>query len=152
MNNSLKLDKNDWLILQELNANSRQSYRQIARKLGLAISTVAARIEKLEKNKVIKKFCFQSDYDKLGLELTAVINIRVTKGKSSEISKALAKTKGVCSVYDVTGASDAMAIVKVRTRNELDLLVKKILSIEFVERTDTQIALNVVDENLAWLP
>ena len=54
---------------------------------------------------------------------------------------------GVCAVYDVTGLTDAITIVRVRSRKELNDLVKKILSMEYVERTNTRVVLNTVKED-----
>jgi DNA-binding Lrp family transcriptional regulator len=49
------LDDVDEHILKEYIEDSRQSYREIARKLGLSPGTVASRVAKLEERGIIKK-------------------------------------------------------------------------------------------------
>lgn len=52
----MKLDEYDMKILDILSENSRMSYSEIAKKLGLTRQTVKSRIEKLEKEGVIEKY------------------------------------------------------------------------------------------------
>jgi len=51
-----KLDKKDWLILDNLCQNSRMSHNQIARAVGLSKNAVVYRIERLKKRGVINGF------------------------------------------------------------------------------------------------
>jgi DNA-binding Lrp family transcriptional regulator len=52
----------------------------------------------------------------------------------------------VYGVYDVTGDWDSIIIAKFKNRNELNNFVKNMLSIEYVERTNTSVILNIVKE------
>jgi Lrp/AsnC family transcriptional regulator for asnA, asnC and gidA len=53
----------------------------------------------------------------------------------------------VQAVYDVTGDFDALVIAKFRSRRELDSFVKSLQTIEFVERTETNLILNIIKED-----
>ena len=66
-NQNFSLDDLDWQILQAIQENSKQTYSDIGRQLGVAHSTVYDRIKKLEQIGVIKKWTVDLDYDKLGL-------------------------------------------------------------------------------------
>ena len=66
-NQNFSLDDLDWQILQAIQENSKQTYSDIGRQLGVAHSTVYGRIKKLEQIGVIKKWTVDLDYDKLGL-------------------------------------------------------------------------------------
>lgn len=57
----------DELILFELLQNSNQSISKIAKAVKLPQQTVSYRIKKLEKEKIIKKYTINVDYQKLGL-------------------------------------------------------------------------------------
>jgi len=149
---NVKIDELDWKILRELVCNSRQSTRSIARKLGVSVNTVSNRIKKLEGAGVIKKYTVQLDHEKLGLDLTAIIEVTVQGGKLLEVEREIAKLPSVCAVYDVTGLTDAIIIARVRNRKELNDLVKTILLMKYVERTNTHVVLNIVKEQPSILP
>ncbi len=142
-----ELDELDWQILRELAHNSRQSLRKLAKKIGVSVNTVSARIKELEKRGVIKKYTIVVDYEKLGFDLTAIIEVSILKGKLMKVEKDIARLPGVCAVYDVTGLTDAMVIARVKNRRELNKLVKTILSMEYVDRTNTHVVLNTVKES-----
>jgi DNA-binding Lrp family transcriptional regulator len=56
----------------------------------------------------------------------------------------IAKLPRVAAVWDTTGDYDAIAILMCKTRGELSATVKKILAMKDVEKTNTNIVLNVV--------
>jgi len=141
------LDELDLKILRELMADSRASYRRIAKKLGVAPGTVLARIRRMEKNGVLKKYTVSVDYERLGYSVTSVTEITVSKGKLVEVEKKLAELPGVCAVYDVTGDVDAVVVSKFRNPAELSKFTKKILSMPNVERANTHFVLTVVKED-----
>ena len=51
------------------------------------------------------------------------------------------------SVYDITGEKDIVVVAKFKTRTELNRFIKTVLSVEFIERTNTHIVLNTVKED-----
>ena len=142
-----ELDETDVKILKVLVLNARVSSRQIAQKLGISTGTVLARIEKLEKTGIIKGYSALIDHEKLGYELTVIIEITVSKGKLLELEAEIAKFQNVCCVYDVTGLTDAMIIAKFKSRKELSEFTKKLLKMPFVERTNTHLVLTTVKED-----
>lgn len=62
----IKLDLKDRKILYELDRNCRQSNAQIAKKVGLSKQVVNYRINKLEKQNIIKKYVAQLNIPKFG--------------------------------------------------------------------------------------
>ncbi len=146
------IDDLDKRIIRELLVDSRLSYRQIARKLKISPNTVLSRIKQLCSKGIIKFYTTILDHEKLGYELTVVTEITVSKGKLLETDKLVAKMPGVCAVYDVTGASDAIVIAKFKTRKELSEFTKGLLSMPFVERTNTHVVLTTVKEDFRLVP
>lgn len=134
-------------ILGRLLGNSRISNREIARKTGLSVGTVLSRIKRLEEWGVIKGFSVLLDHERLGYDLTAITEITVSKGKLLEMERRVAKLPSVCAVYDVTGLTDAIVIAKFRKRSELSAFTKSLLSLPFVERTNTRVVLTTVRED-----
>ena len=115
----MKLSETDIKILQRLLEDARFSSRQIAKKVGVSVGTVLARIKKMERGGMIKGYSALLDHDELGYELTVVTEITVSKGRLVETEKEIAKIPSVCSVYDVTGLTDAVIIAKFKGREEL---------------------------------
>ena len=140
-------DETDKKILRELLTDSRQSFRQIARKIGVSVGTVLKRIKKLESEGIIKYYTVMLDHEKIGYDLAAIIELTISKGKLMDVEKEIAKEKNVLAVYDVTGTTDAMILAKFKSRKELNSFVKKLLRIEFIERTNTHVILNTIKED-----
>lgn len=143
----MQLDQTDVKILKNLLTDARLSNRQIARNTGVAVGTVIARIQKMEQEGIIKGYSTILDLEKLGYDLTVITEITVAKGKLLEVEEEIAKLPNVCAVYDVTGLTDAMVIVKSKNRKELSDFVKSVLAMPFVERTNTHVVLTTVKED-----
>ena len=147
----LHIDDVDRKILSELLRDCRRSYRSLARRTGVSVGTVLSRIRKLEKAGVIRSYSALLDHEKLGYQLTVVAEITVLKGKLLEMEEAIGKLPNTCAVYDVTGLTDALVIAKFHTREELSKFTKNLLSMPFVDRTNTHIVLTTVKEDLRLL-
>jgi DNA-binding Lrp family transcriptional regulator len=143
-----KIDHLDRKILMELSRDSRQSFRTIARRMRVSIATAIHRVKKLEEAGIIKGYTAKIDAEKLGFDLTAIIEVSVSKGKLVEVENAIAAMKNVTCVYDTTGLTDAVLIAKFENRRELNGFVKSLLGMEFVEHTNTRIVLNTVKEDM----
>ncbi|MEM5794087.1 MAG: Lrp/AsnC family transcriptional regulator [Candidatus Aenigmatarchaeota archaeon] len=143
----MELDKTDVKIIKLLLSNSRLSFREIARHLGLSVGTIINRVKILESEKIIKGYSVLLDHEKIGYELTAIIEITVSKGKLLEVEKEIAKFSNVCAVYDITGLTDALIIAKFKKRQELSDFVKSLLAMPNVERTNTHVVLTTIKED-----
>jgi Lrp/AsnC family transcriptional regulator for asnA, asnC and gidA len=149
---SKQMDETDERILRELKKNCRQSYRKLATGIGLSPAALIDRMKKLEKKGFIKGYSVNLDYEKLGFEFEAMVQISMSHGAALlEVQKKIAKLSGVSAVYDITGKYDSMAILKCKSRQELSALIKKILNLPKVEKTNTNMILNIVKENDEFL-
>ncbi|HEX7033926.1 MAG TPA: Lrp/AsnC family transcriptional regulator [Nitrososphaera sp.] len=145
------MDDADVKILKSLLRDARTSYRKVAEEIGVSPPTVLARVEKLEKEGIIKSYSAMLDHEKLGYDLTAIIHITATKGKIVDLEKQIAKFPNVCAVYDTTGLTDMTIIAKFRNRAELSKFVKKDLSLPYVDRTNTHVVLVTVKEDFRFI-
>jgi DNA-binding Lrp family transcriptional regulator len=143
----MNLDKTDERILKNLMVDARLSARQLALKLGISTVTVLSRIKKLEKEKIIKGYTALIDHEKLGYNLTAIIEIIAKKDKIIDIEVELSKMENVCGVYDITGNTDTLVIAKFKSRSELSEFVKGLASIQNIENTITHVVLNTAKED-----
>lgn len=142
-----ELDEIDRKILSELMSDSRLSYREIAKRIGVSVGTVLTRTRRLEQTGIIKGYGAILDFEKLGYELTVITEVTVSKGKLLEMEKEVAKFPVTCAVYDVTGLTDAMIVAKFSSRKELSSFTKALLAMPFVERTNTHVVLTTVKED-----
>ncbi|MGB9915554.1 MAG: Lrp/AsnC family transcriptional regulator [Candidatus Bathyarchaeales archaeon] len=147
----MELNETDKKILENLLIDARLSSRQIAKNVGVSVGTVLSRIKKMEEDRLIKGYSAVLDHEKLGYELTVVTEITVSKGKLVEMENEVAKLPGVCCVYDVTGLTDAIIIAKFKSREDLGKFTKNLLSLPYVERTNTHVVLTTVKENFNLL-
>lgn len=143
----MNLDKTDSKVLKNLLVDARQSSRQLALKLGMSTVTILSRIKKLEKQKIIKGYTALVDHEKLGYDLTAIIEIIAKKDKIVEVENFLSNIENVCAVYDVTGSTDTVLIAKFKGRNELSKFVKNISAKPNIDNTITHVVLNTVKED-----
>jgi len=141
------LDEVDLRIIEQLLKDGRKSYREIARELGLSVATVHNRVKRLQAEGVIKGFAPIMDYSRLGFDLTALILLQAEGAHLVEVEEEVAKLKEACAVYDVTGEFDVAVVARFKSREALNLFIKRILKIPFVKRTSTSMVLNVVKED-----
>ena len=141
------MDKIDENILKNLLVDARLSARQLSLKLGLSTVTVLSRIKKLEKEKIIKGYTSILNHEKLGYDLTAVIEIIAKKDKLVQVEDELSGIENVCAVYDVTGNTDTLIIAKFKGRKDLSKFVKNLSATSNVESTITHVVLNTVKED-----
>jgi DNA-binding Lrp family transcriptional regulator len=140
------LDELDLKILRSLNKNARKSFRDIARELGISLSTVSHRVKRLEENGVVRAYVPAIDAQRIGYDLVVIIGVRIAHGKLIDVQQRIARDPRVFGVYDVTGEWDSMILARFRDRDELNDFIKDMVGLEHVERTSTQLVLNTVKE------
>ena len=141
------LDETDRNILRECMEDSRQSYREIARKIGVSPGTVVSRIRDMEKKGIIEKYTAKLNYEKLGYDLTVITEVTVSNGMIVEVGNEITKLKEACAIYNVTGDADVMVLAKFRNRDELSNFTKRVLKLPNVERTKTHLVLITLKED-----
>jgi len=145
----VSVDETDRAILNQLIRDPRQSYREIARKTMKSPATVMNRIKQLEKEKVIKGYTTMVDYDRLGYDITVIIEIQIAKGNLHLVEKKIASNPNVIAVYDNTGHFDATIIGRFKNRKSMDAFLKRIQKDSFVQRTETKLVLSTLKER--WM-
>lgn len=147
MRESANVDEVDAKIIKMLELDARTSFREIAKKLKISEGTVYNRVKRLQGDGIIKGYSAKVDSTKLGMDLSAVIGLRVAGGYLVEVEQEISKSKDVCCVYDVTGDYDAVIIARFKSRADLNKFVKNVLSNPHVERSVTHVVLNTVKED-----
>lgn len=145
-----QIDNTDKEILLCLRTNCRSSYRKLARKVGLSPAALIERMNRLEKANIVKGYAASLDFLKLGYEFMGLVQISIEPGHLLEAQEKISKLRGVYSVYDVTGEYDSIAFVIAKSRTEFSALIKKMLGIQHVKKTNTNVVLNVVKDPFSF--
>jgi DNA-binding Lrp family transcriptional regulator len=73
--------------------------------------------------------------------VSAVVLLNVERNQINEVAERLAAIEGVSEVHSVAGRYDLVAILRVRTNEELaDLVTAQMLKLESIQSTETLIA------------
>jgi DNA-binding Lrp family transcriptional regulator len=147
----MKIDDLDKKIVKEICHSSQGSYRQIAKRLGIHPTTLIQRVKHLEEEGVIKGYRAQVDYMKLGYEFMAIVHIYV-EGDLMDVQKKIMDLTNVVAIFDVTGECDSIAWVACRSREEFSSVVKGMLTIPGVKKTNTYVILNMIKDPFNFLP
>ncbi len=140
------IDELERKIVRAMNQNARKSFREIAKEVGTSVTAVINKVKRLEASGVIRGYIPIVDPEFFGLDLTAIIALRLSKGKLLETQQRISEDGRVIAVYDITGEWDSLVIGRFKGRDDLNDFIKGILSLPYVDRTVTHIVLNVVKE------
>lgn len=135
------IDQTDLEILDELRKNGRASFSDIADKLEIATSTVTGRVQKMEENGVITGYKPEIDYENLGFELTAMIDIKAEAEKIKDTAEELESNKRVISFFEVTGKTDMIVVSRFIDRKDMNSFLKELQQVEGINSTETNVIL-----------
>ena len=145
-----ELDGKDKQIIEVLQEHADYTTRQIAKKTLLPITTVHNRINKLKKEKIIKKFTIEPDYSKIdkGLLVYVLIsaNLQSLKQKNKtqyDLVKELKSFYFVERADIVSGGADIVTVISVKDVAEFDkILLGKLQLLECVDKTQSLIVIH----------
>ncbi|AHD10070.1 Lrp/AsnC family transcriptional regulator [Phaeobacter gallaeciensis] len=121
----MQTDEIDQNLLTLLRENARRPVADLARRLGLARTTVQARIERLETSGVISGYTLRiSAQARPPLQATVLISIEPRSGP--EVLARLRGLPGVEVVHTTSGRFDLLAQVVAQTTTELDETIDRI--------------------------
>ena len=136
------LDETDKRIIEILIENSRMSYADIARKLGISEATVFKRIKKLKDEGVIESFTLQLDPSKIGRDVCLSLGLTVNPVLLEEIAKKLSNLDEVSEVFITVGEHNIIAHALLGDNDAFnDFLMNKIYKLEGITKIDTNIIL-----------
>lgn len=131
----------DEALLAILRENARASTADIARKLGVARTTVQNRIARLQQAGVIAGYTVRLNDELERSHIRAHVLITVRPKQQAAVVRALEAMRQVRVLYSIGGAHDLIALVSTANVGEMDELTDRIGAVEGVERTTTSIIL-----------
>ena len=121
----MKLDTVDLAILRILQEDSRSPILDIAKVTGVSRPTVKARIERLKRAGIVKKFTIIVDRDAI-LENILLI-VRMKADDIEDVLMALREMEEVLEVYQVMGERNIACKAAVRNMGEVKALMERIV-------------------------
>lgn len=145
----MELDRTDRRILKELQVNGRISNQELAEKVGLSPSPCLRRVKHLEEEGVIDRYVTLVNPSKLGLKMTALIQVRMdrhTPERFEQFEKALRAYPQVMELILITGqTADYQVKVLVAGMEEYqDFLLNKITPLPGVSDVHSSFVLRQV--------
>lgn len=121
------LDGLDLDIIKELQADTRQSFRSIGRKLKISEGTIRNRVKKELSNNTIKITVIPR-FSNLGYEFTCVTGLKIKISKIARAEEILKKSPNVYFLTGCTGNYDLIMVLVFRNASEFDRFVKGTVS------------------------
>ncbi len=130
-------------LLALLRRDARESTASLARKLGVARTTVQERIRRLEADGVIAGYTVRVSDEFARHRIQAHVLLSVDPKKGDGVIRALEATPAVRALYALSGVFDYQLVVEAGSTGEIDAILDAIGRIDGIERTQTSIVLSV---------
>jgi DNA-binding Lrp family transcriptional regulator len=132
----------DAKLIALLKANAREPTASLARKLGLARSTVQEKIARLEKDGTIEGYTVKLSDAREARRLRAIVMISADPKQAERVAAELKKMHEVRSLHAVSGVYDMVAVVETETTARMDAALDRIGRATGVARTVSSIVLS----------
>jgi DNA-binding Lrp family transcriptional regulator len=130
-------------LLALLRRNARESTASLARKLGVARTTVQERIRRLERDGVIAGYTVRVSEGFARRQISAQVLITVNPKAGERVVRELELRPFVRAVYALSGVFDYQVLLEGGSTEEIDRHLDAIGRIDGIERTQTSIVLSV---------
>jgi DNA-binding Lrp family transcriptional regulator len=137
----VKRDELDRGLLALLQANARESTANLARKLGVARTTVLARLARLERDGVVVGYTVRLGADVAERAVQAYVGIVTDPKKAKDVTRKLARLPELRQLCSVSGEFDYIALLRADSTQRLDALLDEIGEIDGVLKTTSSVVL-----------
>ena len=134
-------DPLDRQLLALLQANARESTAALARRLGVARTTVLARIARLEREGLILGYTVRLAAAEADRSVQAHVGIVTDPKQARLVTQRLAGLPELRQLVSVSGEFDYIALLRAETTARLDALLDEIGAIDGVVRTTSSVVL-----------
>lgn len=122
---SMGLNDLDKHLLKLLQANSRLSFAELSRELGIPEATVRFRVNRLISDGVITRFTVLLDPNKVGQKVSGAILLKIDPAYLEETCKELVGFAETQFLFQSTGEYDVVSVVAARDLEHLNDLVRR---------------------------
>lgn len=136
-------DELDRQLISLLQADARLPTADLARKLGVARTTVVARLARLQRSGVIVGFTVRLGQNAAQPAVRAHVGITVQPRSGPGVIAALQRLPELVQLSSVSGEFDYIALLQAPSTQRLDALLDAIGQVDGVTRTTTSVVLAV---------
>jgi DNA-binding Lrp family transcriptional regulator len=136
-----KTDADERLIAL-LKENARLSTAALARRLGVARSTVQSRLERLERGGVIRGYTVELGPGARARQVQAHAMIAVEPQQQSSVERKLRDMPAVATLLTVSGSYDLIAMLAAESTEALDAALDELRACPGVKSTTTSVVLS----------
>ena len=141
------LEEIDARIANELAADGRCSYTDLAERVGLSVSAVHQRVRRLEQRGVITGYAARIGGEQIGLPLTAFVSLTpIDPAAPDDYPQRLSHLRQIEACYSVAGIESYILRVRVASPVALESLLAEIRSAAKVS-TQTTVVLSTPYED-----
>jgi DNA-binding Lrp family transcriptional regulator len=141
------MDDTDSRIVALLRENARRSFQDIGQHVHLSAPAVKRRIDRLERDGVIRGYTAEVDAGAFGWHAEAFVDLYCEGGMPAEaIKQAVEGEPGVVSAHTVAGEASALLHVMARDTQDLELCLERIRATDGISRTVTEVVLSTLFE------
>lgn len=148
-----QLDTLDRQLLAHLQQDARLSTAELARRLDLSGPGIQKRIQKLERQGVIRGYATVIDREAVGLDLLCFVHVTLAHHRPNSVKRFPDKIKNMPEVLEchfLTGEFDYLLKVVVANHDHLEkFLFGKLMKAGGVDRTRTSIVVKEVKTSTA---
>jgi DNA-binding Lrp family transcriptional regulator len=137
----------DRKLVNALLGDGRASLRSLAEELDVSVTTVSNHLSDLEEGGIIEGYTPKVNYDKLGYDVTAVLELKVEGSALQDVTESLTEHKQMVSVYEVTGDHDIIAVGKFTDTDDMNDEIKTLLNEPAIKESNTSVVLNAAKEH-----
>ncbi len=138
----MNLSEKDEQLIAILRRNGRISVSEIARRLSVSRTAAQARLNKLERNGVIKGYGVKLSPDYFESQVRALIMIRFPPARRAMIEEQLCAIEQVTSLFSISGTYDLAGMISAPNMAVLDATIDRIGCLEGIGETMTSIILS----------
>ncbi|MBX0322692.1 Lrp/AsnC family transcriptional regulator [Halomicroarcula sp. F13] len=137
----------DRKLVNALLGDGRASLRSLGEDLDVSVTTVSNHLSALEEDGIINGYTPKVDYDALGYDVTAIIQLKVEGSSLPDVTESLKEHKQMISVYEVTGDYDIIAVGKFMDTDGMNAQIKELLTDPEINESNTSVVLNTATEH-----
>jgi Lrp/AsnC family transcriptional regulator, leucine-responsive regulatory protein len=121
------LDATDWALLEQLQADARLSFNELARRLHVSAPTVAQRVRRLEERGVLTGYHAHVDLERVGRPVLALVHMRCYGSRCITLHpEVVAGWPEVLEVVRLTGDICCVVRVATSTVHELERVLERL--------------------------
>jgi DNA-binding Lrp family transcriptional regulator len=138
------MDDLDQQLITSLRHNARRSVSDLALDLGVSRATIRARLDKLERDRVIMGYTVVVKEEADIAPVRGIMSLEVEGRSTDAVVKALSGFPEVVAVHSTNGRWDLILEVRAATLADLDSVLRRIRLVPAIRTSETNLLLSTL--------